>query len=130
MQDAIFIAAPPGTSWPLTCQDVEQHLQARFPHARTFQKFAPVSSKNYVDFEVTLGDMARHGSYFDNSNLILRDGSPEFWADTIVWFLSLLPTGTSAVAMVEGNPELIEPIAVGASQDEIQDLLESLIEAE
>ncbi|MFF4802385.1 hypothetical protein ACFY1U_28940 [Streptomyces sp. NPDC001351] len=33
-------------------------------------------------------------------HLILSDGDPEFWADTIVWFLGLLPADADAVADV------------------------------
>lgn len=129
MQDAIFVAAAPGTTWPLTYQDVERHLEARFPGAQCSHKFAPVSRTEYLDFEMVLDDMSRHGSYFDRSHLILRDGSPQFWADTIVWFLGLLPAGTPAVAMVESNPE---PTAIpaGAEPQEIQELLDTLINAE
>ncbi|MFG2825317.1 hypothetical protein ACGFX4_38550 [Kitasatospora sp. NPDC048365] len=129
MQNAIFVAATPGTTWPLTYQDVERHLEARFPDVRCRHKFAPVSRMEYLDFELTLDDMTRHGSYFDRSHLILRDGSPEFWAATIVWFLGLLPAGAPAVAMVESNPDTAT-VPPGAGPQDIQQLLDTLLDAE
>ncbi|MFJ4676971.1 hypothetical protein [Kitasatospora sp. NPDC088783] len=128
MQDAIFVAAPEGTSWPLSVHDVEQQLQTRFPGIRTWHKYAPVSRCDYVDFEITADGEARHGSYFDRRHLILRDGTPEFWADTIAWLLALLPAATPAIAMVESNPDVMPPIPAGASTQQITDLLDSLLE--
>ncbi len=126
MQDAIFVAAPEGMSWPLVRHDVEHHLATRFPDVQTWHKCAPVSRADYVDFEVTIDGEPRHGTYFDHRHLILRDGTPEFWADTIAWFLGLLPPGTPAVAMVESN-EGIVPIPAAVSPRQITILFDELL---
>ncbi|MFJ1796573.1 hypothetical protein [Kitasatospora griseola] len=125
--DAIYIAAPEGTTWPLAGQDIERLLEARFPDVRIQHKYAPVSRANYTDFEMTVDGEVRHGSYFDHRHLILRDGTPELWADDIVWFLGLLPPGTPAVAMVESNPDTIPAIPPAATVHEIRELLDGLL---
>ncbi|MFF4751471.1 hypothetical protein ACWD5R_05530 [Streptomyces sp. NPDC002514] len=83
-----------------------------------------------LDFQLDLEGMTRTVSYYDHSNLILGDGDPEFWADTIVWFLGLLPADADAVAMVEVNPEHTAPIPPRADAETIHALLEGLAEAE
>lgn len=130
MHDAIYIAAPPGTTWPLDLDTLDQRLQEYLPDLRAYLKHAPVTDKDYLDFETTLAGEPRHGTYFDRSHLILRDGPPAFWAATIAWFLSLLPQDTQAVAMLEANPEHLAPIPTAATAEQIQDLLETLEHAE
>lgn len=125
MQDAIFIAAPPGIDWPLTMDDFEAGIRERHPDVLCTAKHEPIGDEDYLAFEVDIDDERRHGSYFDRAQLILRDAPPAFWADTIVWFLSLLPAGTPAVAMVETNPDPA-PIPPQASADDIRNLLEAL----
>ncbi|MER7466736.1 hypothetical protein [Streptomyces sp. NPDC097981] len=75
------------------------------------------------------GPGTRHGSYFDHSHLILRGGSPGLWADTIIWFLGLLPAGTPTVTMVETGPDSIS-VPPGAGRQEIQELLDTLLNAD
>ncbi|MGW3124575.1 hypothetical protein ACWDBW_47050 [Streptomyces sp. NPDC001107] len=128
MQDGIFIAAPPGTDWPLTMEEFEARIRERCPDVLCTSKHAVIGDEDYLAFEADIDDERRHGSYFDHAQLILRDAPPAFWADTIVWFLSLLPAGTPAVAMVETNPD-IAPVPPGASADEIRNLLEGLQDA-
>ncbi|MFJ5927653.1 hypothetical protein ACIQF6_34165 [Kitasatospora sp. NPDC092948] len=124
--NAIYIAAPEGTTWPLSGQDVERRLETRFPDVQTWHKYAPVSRSAYIDFEIDIDGERRHGSYFDHRHLILRDAEPQFWADTVAWFLGLLPPGTNAVAMVESNPDEIRPVPAAATTRQIADLLDSL----
>ncbi|MFF0390495.1 hypothetical protein ACFYS8_17660 [Kitasatospora sp. NPDC004615] len=124
--NAIYIAAPEGITWPLSGQDVERHLETRFPDVQIWHKYAPVSRSAYLDFEIDIDGEPRHGSYFDHRHLILRDAEPGFWADTIAWFLGLLPPGTNAVAMVESNPDEIRPVPAVATIRQITDLLDGL----
>ncbi|MGA5823691.1 hypothetical protein ACPC54_38230 [Kitasatospora sp. NPDC094028] len=124
--DTIFIAAAPGTTWPLSCDDAEEHLRTRFPDVRTWHKHAPVSDTDYVDFQVEIDGTVRLGSYFEHRNLVLNDGTPEVWADTIAWFLALLPTEARTVAVVESNPDNVRTIRPGADTGEIRDLLDTL----
>lgn len=128
MQDAIFIAASPGTSWPLTIEEFEVRIRERYPEVLTSAKYEPVGDHDYLAFEVDLDGERRHGSYFDRSHLILSDAPPAFWTDTIVWFLALLPAGTPAVAMVETNPDTV-PVPPGATADGVRELLDALAEA-
>ncbi|MFJ8443399.1 hypothetical protein [Kitasatospora griseola] len=126
MPDTIFVAAPEGTTWPLSGQDVERLLEARFPGVRIWHRYAPVSRSGYLDFEITVDGEPRHGSYVDHRHLILRDAEPGFWADDIAWFLGLLPPGTYAVAMVESNPDETRSIPAAATAQHIADLLDGL----
>lgn len=130
MEDAILVAAPPGTEWPLTMENLGRRLAEQLPEVRVFPaKQGAASGKQYIPFEVTLEGEVRHGTYFDRSHLILNDGPPELWADTIVWFLALLPPGTPAVAMVETNPEDVVPIPPAADAETIRALLDELVDA-
>jgi hypothetical protein len=130
MMTTIFVAAPGPRTWPLTLEQFAARLGERWPQAGIFAHHAPVSDEDYLDFQVDLEGMTRTGSYYDRSNLILGDGDPEFWADTIVWFLGLLPADAEAVAMVEVNPEHTAPIPPGADAETIRALLDGLAEAE
>jgi hypothetical protein len=126
MQGTIFIAAPPGTRWPLTLDGVERQLRQRFPDVATFRRHAAVSDTDYIDFQVTVDGLVRVSSYFDDGKLILNDGSSADWADTIVWFLGLLPPGTPAMAMIEENPDDIAPVPPAATAAAIEALLDGL----
>ncbi|MFC0430516.1 hypothetical protein [Kutzneria buriramensis] len=126
MQGTIFVAAPPGTTWPLTLDGVERQLRQQFPDVMIFRRHAAVSDTDYLDFQVTVDGLARVSSYFDDGKLILNDGSSADWADTIVWFLGLLPAGTPAVAMIEDNPDEIVPIPAGATGHVVEALLDGL----
>lgn len=130
MQGSIFIAATPGTSWPLDLDTVSRHWRERFPDTQLFRKHAPVSDTDYVDFQLELDGEIRACSYFADSKLILNDGTSTLWADTIVWFLRLLPAGSTAVAMVEVNPDEIAPVPAGVDAAAIVGLLDRLADAD
>jgi hypothetical protein len=126
--DKIYLAAPEGTSWPLDLDTAEARLRERFPDAVIGRDHAPVSGKDYVDFDVSVGGDLRRGIYVDGFNLTLYDGTPADWADTIAWFLSLLPEGTRVIAMTEHNFQPT-PIPAGTSPEGIRDLLDNMIRA-
>jgi hypothetical protein len=131
VQDAIFIAAPPGIEWPLTMESLSQRLEEQLPGVQIFPpKQGAASGKRYLPFEVTLDGQVRHATYFDRSHLILNDGPPALWAGTIIWFLALLPPGMPAVAMVENNPEEVVPIPAAADAEAIHALLDGLANAD
>jgi hypothetical protein len=130
MLTTIFIAAPKRGTWPLTLDQFDMRLRERWPQAETFAHHAPISNEDYLDFQIDLDGVTRTASYYDRSNLILGDGDPEFWADTIVWSLGLLPADAQAVAMVEANPEYTAPVPQGASAEAIRLLLDGLAEGE
>jgi hypothetical protein len=126
--DKIYIAAPEGTSWPLDLDTAEARLRDRFPDIVTSRRTAPASGQDVLSFDVTIEGTPRHGIYVDGGNLTLSDGTPADWADTISWFLSLLPAGTPAFVMTEQNPRPT-PIPAATSADSIRDLLDGLIAA-
>jgi hypothetical protein len=101
----LYIGAPQGQPWPLTLDQVEPQLRRRFPDAYITRETMAVTGEPYLSFDVQLADgVTRHGIYVDRDNLAVSDGTPADWADTIAWFLTLLPDGTSSVVMAEDNP--------------------------
>ncbi|MER7850897.1 hypothetical protein ABTZ03_44030 [Kitasatospora sp. NPDC096077] len=126
--DTIYLGAAPGTTWALTPEEAEEHLQVRFPGMESWLKHAPVSDKDYVDFDVEVDGEVRQCSYFGGGQLILRDGDPAVWADTIAWFLGLLPPEARTVAMVAANPDNVRVVPPGSSTSEIEGLLQSLFD--
>jgi hypothetical protein len=127
VSEGIFVGAPQGQRWPLSIDDAETQLRARFPDAILQRRTSGVTGEPYLSFTVDLADgMPRHGVYAEGRNLALSDGTPADWADTIAWFIRLLPAGTPMLAMVEANPTPV-PIPEGTSTpDTIRQLLEDL----
>lgn len=125
MADSIFVAAAPPTSWPLDLTSLEGQLRSRWPEARTAVRHSPATNEDYLAFEVDLDGERRHGAYFDHQHLLLEDGTPTFWAETITWFLALLPGDAQVVCMTEAVPEPI-PMPRHADVDHVISVLESL----
>lgn len=101
----LFLGAPPGQNWPLSLDDVEPRLRERFPDAYIARRESAITGKSRLSFTVKLADgTPRHGIYVDHDNLALTDGDASVWADTIAWFLSLLPPGTPTVVMRGEGP--------------------------
>jgi len=128
MWDKLYIGAPQGTTWPLDLDTAEERVRGRFPNAITSRETAQPFARDYLSFDVPIDGTPRHAMYFDGFNLTLSDGSPADWADTIAWFLSLLPRGTPAIAMSEHNSQPT-PISTEASPEIIRDLLDGLTAA-
>jgi len=125
MWDKLYIAATEGTSWPLDLDTAEAQLRERFPDAVIGRQTGASSGQTYVSFDADVNGMMRHGIYVEGGNLTLSDGEPADWAETIAWFLSLLPSGTPVVALAERNPNLVT-VPANASADEITQLLDGL----
>ncbi len=125
MSDAIFIAAPPNTTWPLDLTDFEGSLQTHWSDVHVTPRHAPATNEDYLAFELDLEGERRHGAYFDHRYLLLEDGTPALWADTIAWFLGLLPTDAQVVCMTEAVPQPI-PMPRQASADQVIAVLDSL----
>ncbi|MDH6120272.1 hypothetical protein ABH930_005828 [Kitasatospora sp. GAS204A] len=126
--DGIFVAAPPGAAWQLSRDEFQAHLRQRFPQARCYEKQEPITRQDYLGFYVELDNTERHGSYFEHRNLVLEDALPGEWADTIAWFLGLLPADAPVVAVLESNPETMAPVPARADTQTIRDLLDALAE--
>lgn len=125
MSDAIFIAAPPNTTGPLDLAGFERELRARWSEVHTAARQAPATNEDYLAFELDLDGEGRHGAYFDHRYLLLEDGTPAFWADSIAWFLSLLPIDAQVVCMAESAPQPT-PMPRQADPGQITTVLESL----
>ncbi|MFL6113409.1 MAG: hypothetical protein ACJ786_18920 [Catenulispora sp.] len=123
---AIYLAAPPGTSWPLGIPTLDHHLQERFPDLLARVEHAPERDQHHLDFQVVLDGLPRSGTYFQGARLVLRDAPPRLWADTIAWFLALLPHDAEVVAMLETNPECIASVPGAATAEEITAMFEAL----
>jgi hypothetical protein len=105
--DDFFLGAPQGETWPLGIDIVEPLLRQRFPEAIINRRTSAVTGKTRLSFAIPFPDgTARHGIYVDHDNLALSDGTAADWADTIAWFLSLLPPGTPTVTMRGEGPDV------------------------
>ena len=105
MDDSIYLGTPPGQSWQLTAVSLAEQLRLRFPDAFLRQVTSAVTGAEALDFEVVLDDGDTHsGTFSETGVLALSDGTPQLWADTIAWFLTLLPAGDVVFGMREGNP--------------------------
>jgi hypothetical protein len=117
--------------WPLGAATLTSRLRERVPGVRvTDPKQENLGSDTYISFEFPLHDEVRHANYIEGSQLSLHDGSPADWAETISWFLGLLPSGTPAIALVEANPEGMATILAGADAAAIEALLDRLAAGE
>jgi hypothetical protein len=126
MLDTLFISAPEGASLPLSIDEVGHRLRERFPGMQTWMRHAPVSDKDYLDFDVVLTGTRRSGAYHEGGPLVLNDGDEAEWVPTIAWFLSLLPRGTPVVTMRETNPGAIVALPHDADAAQIQGVLADL----
>jgi hypothetical protein len=123
----LFLGAPQGQSWPLSLDDVEPRLRERFPDAYIQRRESAVTGKSRLSFTVRLADgTPRHGIYVDRDNLALSDGDATVWADTIAWFLSLLPSDTRTVVMRGEGPTTAELPAQIRTPDGIAAFFSSL----
>jgi hypothetical protein len=122
----LYVAAPEGHSWPISLDAAAVHLRNHWPDAHVSRQVSAVTGKPYLSFDVVVDGMARRGTYSEHPHcLTLSDGRPGDWAETIVWFLSLLPKGAQATAMADGDFRLV-PIPPDASVQEITQLYERL----
>lgn len=78
-----------------------------------------------IDVDVKLDGQTVSVVYQDGGPLVLNDGTPEDWADTIVWFLALLPAEASVVTMTDFNPSAVL-LERTASVDYVRRLLDAL----
>jgi hypothetical protein len=118
----VFVGAPRNGQWPLGVDVVENLLRQRFPDALIRRRTSAATGKDRVTFDLPRpAGPPRHGMYIDHDNLALSDADPQEWAETIAWFLTLLPPGTATVVMIDEGPRLVplpdgvrEPDAVAA----------------
>jgi hypothetical protein len=107
---------------------VERLLQQRFPGAVINRRASAVTGKNRLSFSIPFPDgISRHGIYVDQDNLALSDGTSVDWADTIAWFLNLLPPGTSPVVMRGEGPNVVPLPTQIRSPDSVAAFFESLV---
>jgi hypothetical protein len=127
----ILVCAPEGRTWPLSASTLATQLRERAADIRvTDPRQENLGGGTYISFEFPLNGEIRHANYVEGSQLSLHDGSPSDWAETISWFLNLLPSGTPAIALVEVNPEGMATIPPGADAASVEALLDRLAAGE
>jgi len=120
-------AAPPDTTWMLPAETFEEQLRRRFPDAVVRHADSRVTDAHYITFNVPLDGMPRGGVYSVGHTFVVNDGTPAEWADTLAWFLSLLPPDSGVVALAENNPRSIVPVMRDTDAAHLQLLFEQLV---
>jgi hypothetical protein len=105
---------------------IESHLRTRFPQARIRRRRGAATQVEYVRFDTEIAGLRRQGMCFDRGGIVVSDGSPEDWADTLSWYLPLLPSDAPVVAMTEHNQDLT-PIPSDATPTQIQQVFEQMM---
>jgi hypothetical protein len=126
MYGDLYLGPPQGYPWPLSVPALEAALRVRFPDMLAVVRPSAVIPDQVLSFEVALADgEKRRGTFTSSGVLSLSDGTPEDWADTIAWYLSLLPPETPVIAMVEDD--IMAPLPPGMTgPDQIAGFLNSL----
>jgi hypothetical protein len=123
--ERIIVAAEPGTDWPLSLAEFTNRLRDRWPEVRTWTQHSPITNADYLTFEVGTDEHTRSGAYFEHQQLDLSDGTPDDWADTIAWFLRLLPPTSRSVCLLAAVPEPT-PLPRTSSHTDIAAILNEL----
>jgi hypothetical protein len=123
--EGIIVAAAQGTEWPLSLADFAGQLRTRWPEVRTWTDHSPAAGRDYVEFQIGGVGETRSGAYYERKQLDLGDGTPDDWADTISWFLHLLPPGTPSVCLLEAVP-VVTPLPGTSSPAQVAAILNEL----
>jgi hypothetical protein len=125
MRTTIFLSPPEGDTWPLAVDAAEPLFRDRWPGINPIRGEGHPATRRLLDFDLHLNGDRVSVVFQDGGPLVLNDGTPAQWAETIAWFLSLLPADASVVTMTEYNPTPV-PLDRNASADNVRRLLDSL----
>lgn len=126
--ERIIIAPAEGSEWPLSLADFADRLRVRIPDAHTTVQHSPATNGDYYTFQFGEPGQRRYGAYFERRNLSLSDGTIEDWADTISWFLRLLPEGAPTVCLLEAVP-IPTPLSTRSTPEQVVATLNELNES-
>jgi hypothetical protein len=126
--ERIIIAPAEGSEWPLSLADFADRLRERIPDAYTTRQQLPGRNGDpYYTFQFDQLDNRLYGAYFERHNLSLSEGTIEEWADTIAWFLRLLPESTPTVCLLEAVP-IPTPLPSRSTPEQVAAILHELNE--
>lgn len=128
MRTTIYLSAPEGQRWRLDADTVEERIQHRWPQVAVRRTTGRATGSERLSCAIDLGEQEGRLVYQQGGPLVLDDGEPGEWSDTIAWFLAMLPAGSGTVAMT-GHNRAVVPVARGATADQIRDLLDRHNEA-
>jgi hypothetical protein len=125
MRTTIYLGAAPGHHWPIDLDTAEVQLRRRWPEIVVRRLDSHVTGKQRLSCDVIVDDQPMPLIYEADGPLVLEDGDPAVWADTIAWWLSLLPAGTPTVTMTDANTN---PVAIETTSDaaQVRELLDRL----
>lgn len=129
MAERIYISAPEGGAWNLPLDVVEDKLRERWPEAVLRRKHQDFTNTDYLYFSIEVDGQARIGRYWEHQHLTLDDETPQFWADTIAWFLRLLPAGSEAVCFVDSCAPETRPLPLDSSPEQIVHTIQAIYES-
>lgn len=126
--ERIIIAPAEGSEWPLSLAEFADRLRERIPNAHTSVEHSPATNGDYYTFQFGEPGQRRYGAYFERVNLSLSDGTIEDWADTIAWFLRLLPERMPTVCLLEAVP-IPTPLSTRSTPEQVATILNELNES-
>lgn len=106
------------SSFPLSATGLAAALTQRFPDVQLVDYGNPINGHGILRFQAEVAGMSRHGTFNSEGYLALSDGTPEDWAETIAWYLTLLPRGTVLFGLVEESPTGPTPLPADVSTPE------------
>jgi hypothetical protein len=130
MNERLYLGAAHDHAWPLTTHELEQAVRRRFPGTEPKHAVSAVNDMPALDFALSLADGVKHEARYSQAGvLITDDGSPQDWAEAMVWFMGLLPSDAEIFALVDDCPPerpvpaqaRINPAALAAFFDSISD---------
>lgn len=126
--ERIIIAPDEGSAWPLSLADFAERLRERIPDVHMSIKHSASTDGDYYRFQFGAPGQLRYGTYFEHHHLGLSAGTIEDWADTIAWFLRLLPERTRTVGLLEAVP-IPTPLPSRSTPQQIVAILNGLNES-
>lgn len=118
MSPQLHLVAVEGTAWPLGAAEFARVARMRWPDAVIDTDPVATIATPHVTFDIEIDQMARYGMYVQAEQLVLNAGSPEDWADTVVWFLGLLPRGSGVECFTDAAP-VPHALPTGATAEQV-----------
>jgi hypothetical protein len=126
MYTDIYVLEQDETPFPIEHDAFDAALRGRFPQVEA-GRYEDVDGTVGTTFLLEMDGEMRRGLYLPSGALVLQDGDGKLWADTIAWFLELLPEDNRAALMTEFDTDRPLPISSRATAAEVEDVYSRLV---